>query len=94
MIKMAKTNEKVLINGKSVTSNEKRIYDLVKENGESISAVELLPKCSDLTINSVRSTLSRLEKIQGLLVKKTVLINDKAVSSYAIAPIEEEINES
>lgn len=91
---MAKTNEKVLINGKGVTSNEKRIYDLVKENGVSISAVELLPKCSDLTINSVRSTLSRLEKIQGLLVKKTVLINDKAVSSYEIAPIENEINES
>lgn len=91
---MAKTNEKVLINGKGVTSNEKRIYDLVKENGVSISAVELLPKCSDLTISSVRSTLSRLEKIQGLLVKKTVLINDKAVSSYEIAPIEEEISEN
>ena len=82
--KMAKTMEKLTLNGKGVTANEKMVYELVAANGE-VTAADLVDKVVGLNLFSVRATLARLDKQTGLLKSKVVLKNDKPVKSYEVA---------
>ena len=77
---MSKKVEKVIVEGVSLTPNEKKVYDLVQELGKA-TANQLVDKVGE-SIASVRSTLARLDKTHGLVKKSTVLENEKAVAIY------------
>ena len=67
------------VNGKDLTEKEKRIYDLVSGK---VSANDILSNAKDLTVQSVRATLARLEKTHHLLKVSKAIVNEKAISQY------------
>ena len=75
---------KVTVRGVALTHKEKAIYDLVVAKG-SVVANDLLGEVKDLSIHSIRATLSRLEKQHNLLKGSKVLRNDKPLMSYKVA---------
>jgi len=79
---MAKKMENVMVNGKSLTVKEKAIYDKVASMGQVIANDLLTP---EITIQSVRATLARLEKTHNLLKGNKILKNDKPVMQYKVS---------
>lgn len=77
---MSKKVEKVIVEGVSLTPNEKKVFDLIQTLGKG-TANDLVDSVGE-SVASVRSTLARLEKTHGLIKKSTVLQNEKAVAIY------------
>lgn len=77
---MSKKVEKVMVEGVSLTPNEKKVFDLIQTLGKA-TANEIVGQVEE-SIFSVRSTLARLDKTHGLINKSTVLENEKAVAIY------------
>ena len=76
---MASKNLYYTVKGKGLTEKEKRIYDLVNAK---VTANELITQTPDLTIQSVRATLARLEKTHQILRMSKTIANNKAISQY------------
>jgi DNA-binding CsgD family transcriptional regulator len=73
---------RINVNGISLTSKEKEVYDLVAELG-TVSANDLAGK-TNYSIHSVRATLARLNATHGLTSKGAKLVDNKAITTYTV----------